>query len=102
MVIEKTTKELILFIKNRGRLSQFNQDVDKLYTYLYQNKLQSKISGPTIGLFYSKEEGDYIAGVALIYCLLKLKKETSLVFSSDREIPLYRRQSISNRDFDSI
>ena len=54
---------LVALIEGRGKISDFNKDLDRLYRWLYENNYQEKITGPTIGLFYTKFGGKYIAAV---------------------------------------
>lgn len=56
---------LTVLIEGKGKIVDFNQDIDRLYRYLYQNNFQDYIAGPTIGLFYSKSGGKYIAAVPI-------------------------------------
>jgi len=54
---------LVALIEGKGEISDFNKDLDRLYRYIYENNYQDKIAGPTIGLFYTKHGGKYIAAV---------------------------------------
>jgi len=56
---------LTVLIEGKGEIPNFNQDIDRLYHYLYQNNFQNYIAGPTIGLFYSETGGKYIAAVPI-------------------------------------
>jgi|YNPBryunderm2012_1023409.scaffolds.fasta_scaffold51424_2 effector-binding domain-containing protein len=56
---------LVAFIEGKGKISDFNRDLDRLYRYIYENNYQGKIAGPTIGLFYTKFGGKYIAAVPI-------------------------------------
>ena len=65
-VQEKSVKPLLVAsITGHGKVSDANQDVDKLYGYLYQHNLQDKIAGPTMALFYSEHGGKYTVAVPL-------------------------------------
>jgi len=50
---------LAALIEGRGKIADFNKDLNRLYRYIYQNTYQKKITGPTIGLFYTKFGGKY-------------------------------------------
>ncbi len=63
--IKKNKKQLVFCLKNRGNIEKFNQDIDKTYRYIYERNLQSLINGPTIGLFFSKEDGNYMVAIPI-------------------------------------
>lgn len=65
-ITSKTTEpQLVVLIEGKGKIPDFNKDVDRLFEYLYENNLQSKIAGPLIGIFYSEFGGKYLAAVPL-------------------------------------
>lgn len=61
--IKNISPILVALIEGRGKIPDFNRDLDRLYRWLYENNYQEKIAGPTIGLFYAKHGGRYIAAV---------------------------------------
>jgi|GEM_PF-3820201 hypothetical protein len=63
-VIE-TKSTLAIIIEGSGQISDFNKDVDRLYSYLYHQGFRDKIAGPLIGIFYTEFGGKYIAAVPI-------------------------------------
>ena len=61
--IKNISPILVALIEGRGKIPDFNKDLDRLYRWLYANNYQEKIAGPTIGLFYTKFGGKYIVAV---------------------------------------
>jgi len=61
--IKNISPILVALIEGRGKIPDFNKDLDRLYRWLYENNYQEKIAGPTIGLFYTKFGGKYIVAV---------------------------------------
>lgn len=50
-------------IEGNGTIKEFDADVDRLYGYIYKNKLENNIKSPLIGLFYTEHGGKYIAAI---------------------------------------
>ncbi len=64
-VIKTINPILTICKQGKGNIESFNQDLDEVYKYLYKNNLESYIAGPSIGVFYSKKEGKYLACVPI-------------------------------------
>lgn len=50
-------------IEGNGKIPDFNSDIDKIYEYLYAHELGQQITGPTIGIFWTKQGGKYKVAV---------------------------------------
>lgn len=65
VIIKTISPILVALIEGKGKIFDFNQDLDSLYRYIYENNYQDKIAGSTIGLFYTKTGGKYLAAVPI-------------------------------------
>jgi len=63
IVVKHVDPMLVVTLKGNGEIPDFNKDIDKVYEYLYAQGLGEQISGPTIGLFWTKQGGKYLVAV---------------------------------------
>lgn len=56
---------LVTSIEGYGKIPQVNKDIDRLYEYIYKHKLEEKIAGSTIVLFYTEFGGKYEVAVPI-------------------------------------
>lgn len=55
----------VAYIEGWGLVENLNRDIDELYRYLHQHNLQDKITGPSMGLFFTENGGRYQAAVPI-------------------------------------
>lgn len=66
MVKIKTTKPiLVISIEGYGKIADFEKDLDKLYSYLYENSFQENLVGPSIGIFHTEHGGKYEVAIPI-------------------------------------
>lgn len=81
--IETKTIEpiLVVSIEGTGQIPDFNKDVDRLYSYLYNYGFKDKIAGPLIGLFFTEFGGKYIVAIP-IKEIIPVKNDTKIAVLS--------------------